>query len=61
MKEIECTSYLLLVSTTDEPYTPVSTQRSENLEEYFIPPEANNIDVNDRLFEGNVVVEYVQQ
>lgn len=61
MKEIECTSYLLLVSTTDEPYTPVSTQLSESLEEYFIPPEANNIDINNRLFEGNVVVEYVQQ
>ncbi|XP_050598083.1 DNA topoisomerase 2-binding protein 1-like isoform X2 [Bombus affinis] len=41
-----------IVSTTDEPYTPVSTQLSESPEEYFIPPEANNIDINDRLFEG---------
>lgn len=68
MKEIECTSYLLLVSITDEmvqeyvePYIPVLSQMPESLEYLMLPGTDNSDIINDRLFEGNAVVEYVQQ
>lgn len=69
MKEIECTSYLLLVSTTDEmvedylgQYIPALARTPDILDEYLIPPETDNSNIiNDKLFEGNAVVEYVQQ
>lgn len=68
MKEIECTSYLLLVSTTDEmmqeyvePYIPVLSQTPESLEYLMISETDSSNAINDRLFEGNAVVEYLQQ
>lgn len=68
MKEIKCTSYLLLVSATDkmvqkyvEPYVSALSEMPESLEYLMLPGTNNSNIINDRLFEGNAVVEYVQQ
>lgn len=68
MKEIECTSYFLLASATDEkvqeyvePYIPALSQTPESLEYSMLPGTDNSGIINNRLFEGNAVVEYVQQ